>query len=391
MRAILFCNETLGLGHLRRSLAIASALVEREAAATALVVTGSPAISDMRPRPGVDILKLPTLPVGPDSRWTETELGTEGGLSAPAEEIRRLRAELSLAAVRIFEPDVVLVDYKPLGRDGELRQALQWCRRHLDCVIALGLWEVDDAPERLRSAWTRTRLDTVRELYDLALVYGPDDPGDVRLDRLRGAGMPIRHTGLVAAPPAAHGPSDLEDGYLLVSSGGGVDGFELHAAVLEALRARPIGVPAVLVTGPMLSAERVARLRESAAGLSVRIEESRPDMDAVVAGARAVVAMAGYSTLAEILGAGKPALVVPRIFPREEQLNRARRWAATGRVQMLLPGELEPARLATAIARLLEEPPSAPEPLTGARDAAAILTQAAAGPRAAQAQCGRRR
>jgi predicted glycosyltransferase len=385
VRSILFCNETLGLGHLRRSLAIASALVEREADASALVVTGSPAFSVMRPRLGVDILKLPTLPVGADSRWTETELGTDGGLSAPAEEIRRLRSELSLAAIRAFAPDVVLVDYKPFGRDGELHQALQWCRRHLDCVIALGLWDVDDASERLRSVWTRKRLDSVRDLYDLAIVYGPNDPDDLRLDRLRGAGVPIRHTGLVAAPPAAHGPSDLDGGYLLVTTGGGVDGFELHAAVLAALRERPIGIPTVLVTGPMLSPERVACLRKSAAGLVARIEEARSDMDAVVAGARAVVAMAGYGTLAEILGAGQPALLVPRTFPREEQLNRARRWAAAGRVEMLLPSELEPSRLGEAIARLVEQGPSVPEPLTGAGDAAVLLAQAATTLRAARA------
>jgi predicted glycosyltransferase len=385
VRAIFFCNETLGLCHLRMSLAVASAFVEHEAGTTALVVTGSPAFSGMRPKPGVDVLKLPTLPVGADSRWSVTTLRPTGGLATDAHDIRELRSELSLAAVRAFAPDVVVVDYKPLGRDGELREALDWCRHRLDCIIALGLWEVDDAPERLRSVWTQERLDVVRSLYDLALVYGPEDPGDVRFDRLRRAGLPIRHTGLVAAPPAAEGPSDLDDGYLLVLTGGGADGFGLHRAVLEAIRAGSLEVPTVLVTGPMMAADQVARLRESAHGLNVLIEESRPDIDAVVAGARAVVAMAGYSTVAEILGAGKPALLVPRTFPREEQLNRARRWAAAGRVLMLLPSELEPENLAGVIAGLLERPPSTPEPLTGAVDAAAILLQAATTARAARA------
>jgi predicted glycosyltransferase len=366
----------LGLGHLRRSLALATALVERDDCQAALVVTGSPAFGGLEPTPGVDILKLPSLPMAADSRWTETTLRPATALSVPAEEIRELRAELALAAVRAFAPDIVVVDYRPLGRDGELREALRWCRHHGDARIALGMWEVDDAPERLRSVWSDDVLEEVQSIYDLALIYGPETPGDVRAERLRDAGVPIRETGLVAGPGAEHGPADLEAGYLLASAGGGADGFALLGAVLDALRARPLGVPTVAVTGPMMPRDDVARLRESAVGLEVRIEESRPDMAAVIAGARAVVAMAGYCTVAEILASGTPALLVPRVFPREEQLNRARRLAAEGRVEMLDPRELDGAALGAALALLLERPAGTPEQLTGAADAAAILTEA---------------
>jgi predicted glycosyltransferase len=98
----------------------------------------------------------------------------------------------------------------------------------------------------------------------------------------------------------------------------------------------------------------------------------------VLAGARAVVAMAGYCTAAEILASGKPALLVPRTFPREEQLNRARLLSEAGRVQMLDPGRLDPATLATALASLLERPPRPPERLGGADAAARILLAHAA-------------
>jgi predicted glycosyltransferase len=376
VRAILFCNEMLGLGHLRLSLAIASALVEREAedGASALVVTGSPAFGAIAPINGVDILKLPTLPVSAESSWAETALRPKAGLRLATSDITGLRAELCLTAVRAFEPDMIVVDYKPLGRDGELRDALQWCRSHLDCLIALGLWDVDDAPERLRATWTDELVDAVQGLYDLALVYGPEAPGDVRLERLRAGGIPIRHTGLVASPPAERGPSDLEPGYLLACAGGGVDGFELLAAVLGAVKARPPGLPAVVVTGPMMSREKIGRLRASALGLDVRVEEFRPDMDALLAGARAVVAMAGYCTVAEIIASGTPALLVPRVYPREEQLNRARRWAAEGWVALLDPRELDAATLGEAIAALLARPARMPTELSGAVDAASILT-----------------
>jgi predicted glycosyltransferase len=132
-----------------------------------------------------------------------------------------------------------------------------------------------------------------------------------------------------------------------------------------------------------MAADQVDLLRTQAAGLDVRIERFRPDMDAVLAGARAVVSMAGYSTVAEVLGSGKPALLVPRTSPREEQLNRARRLAAAGRVEMLDPAALGPAQFRRAIERLLDRPPTVREPPTGAADAANILVSAALGSRAA--------
>jgi predicted glycosyltransferase len=367
----------LGLGHLRLSLAVADALVAGDERSNALVVTGSPAFGGMRTPARVDVLKLPTSPLDAGSRWSATTHRPSAGLGIGSDQVRALRSELSLTTVSRLRPDVVVVDYRPLGRGEELRAALELLRADGACTVALGLWDVDDAPERLRSQWTGGLLEAVRALYDLALVYGPSSPGDVRVEGLRTAGVPVHHTGLVGPPAAERGPADLGEDYLLATAGGGVDGFALLDAVLEAIRVRPVGVTTVLVTGPMMAAEDVARLRDRAAGLDVRVEEFRADMDAVLAGARAVIAMAGYCTVAEVLGSGRPALLVPRTFPREEQLNRARRWAAAGCVEMLDPQSLEPVGLSETISRLLDRPPGAGQPLTGAGDAAGILREAA--------------
>jgi predicted glycosyltransferase len=127
----------------------------------------------------------------------------------------------------------------------------------------------------------------------------------------------------------------------------------------------------------MMPAEQVASLRAGAAGLQVRVDMFRPDMASVLAGARAVVSMAGYCTTAEVLASGRPALLVPRAFPREEQLNRARRLAAQGRVQTLHPEQCTPERLRQEIERLLAQPPVPACPRQGAAQAAAILTEMA--------------
>jgi predicted glycosyltransferase len=376
VRSVLFCNEMLGLGHLRLSLALAEELASSEPGSSALVITGSPSAGAFRPQPGVDIMKLPTMPVGSDSSWSATARQPALGLALGEAGVTALRSDLALRTVVNVRPDVVVVDYRPLGRGGELRPTLEWLREQGDCAVALGLWDVDDSPARLREQWTPELLSRVAELYDLALVYGPSAPGDLRIDALRACGIPLHHTGLVGPAPAERTTVDLGEGYLLGTGGGGVDAFELLDAVLAAIRLRPLGVPAVLITGPVMAEHEVTLLREHAAGLDARVEPFRPDMDAVIAGARAIVAMAGYCTVAEVIASGKPALLVPRTFPREEQLNRARKWARAGRVQLIEPDALEPAGLRAALETLIAREPVDPQPLTGAADAARLLSGA---------------
>ncbi len=377
MRSVLFCNEMLGLGHLSLSLALADALVSSDEAATALVVTGSPAAGSLPSPPRVDLLKLPTAPVGSDSSWGATGRRAAAGLAVEPSEVHALRAQLCLTAVVGVRPDLVVVDYRPLGRHRDLLPALEHLHRRGDCTVAFGMWEVDDAPQRLRGSWTPELTRAVGDLYDLALVYGRPEPGDVRVEALSAAGVPVHETGLVGRPPAADPPPDLGSGYLLATAGGGADGLELLDAVVAAIRARPLPVAAVVVTGPLMAPADVARLRERAEGLEVRVLASRPDMDAVLAGAAAVVAMAGYNTTAEALATGRPTLLVPRAFPREEQLNRARRLAAEGRVSMVHPDDLDPVTLREAIGDLLDRPPAARDGLTGAAQAARVLRRAA--------------
>lgn len=372
---MLFSNEILGLGHLSKALALAEELARAGPDSTALVVTGCYGYSTSRLPPGVDLLKLPAAPVSADPRWEPGSVRQPAELALAPEQVLALRAELSLAAVRALAPDLVVVDHAPLGRGSDLLPALEWLRERGDTIVALGLRDFDDAAD-MRSVWTRGLVSKVARLYDLALIYGDYAADDPRVEALQAAGLPPHRTGLVGAP-AVHDPApDLGRGYLLVCAGGGVDGFSLLDAALDVLDAGPLGVPAVLVSGPMMPEGQFSELRRRARSAGARLERERADMGAVLAGARAVVAMAGYSTVAEILASGKPALLVPRRTPREEQLNRARYWAAAGRVEMLGSNGAPPAALRAAIERLLERPEGPGQPPTGAAEAAAILEEA---------------
>jgi predicted glycosyltransferase len=118
---------------------------------------------------------------------------------------------------------------------------------------------------------------------------------------------------------------------------------------------------ALIVLGPYMPARKRRKLfRKGKSVPWVEIIEFDNRMEELIAGAKAVVGMCGYNTYCEILSFDKPALVVPRTHPRQEQLIRARRAAALGLIDVLLPEEAaDAARLASALKALPDRiPPS---------------------------------
>jgi predicted glycosyltransferase len=95
-------------------------------------------------------------------------------------------------------------------------------------------------------------------------------------------------------------------------------------------------------------AERIPRLR---------IVTFDTQLEILMANAGGVVAMGGYNTFCEILSLDKPAILIPRIAPRREQLIRATRAAELGLVRMLdIEAGRDPAVMAAALRGLARQP-----------------------------------
>jgi len=374
-RFLFYTNECVGLGHLRRTLTLARALTERDADASALVITGAPLAPGLVLPERVDTVKLPML--------SRDELGGLGArnLAMGSDDLHALRAMLAEAAATAFAPDVAVVDKLPRGLAGELEPTLR-ALRALGTRVVLGLRDVEEDPGVVRARWqamgARAALE---EFYDAVLVYGPEGGGDaLGCVGWQDPPFPVFHVGFLGAPLPDAPPADLPAEYVLATVGGGADGFEVLDAVLGALERRPLGLPVVMVTGPLMDAAGAQALRQRARGLDVIVVQARADMDAVIAGARAVVAMAGYNTVAEITRAGHPALLVPRRGPSLEQLIRARALQEQGSFAMIAPDQLTAARMADELHALLGRPRRAFDPgqHCGAATAARILCQLAA-------------
>src|SRR5215210_7779366 len=378
-RYLFFSNELIGLGHLRRTLSIANRLAELEPASSSLIVTGSPVVPWFGMPPRVDVLKLPG--------WTRDEQGDRraGGLALDVGGLHAVRSGIELAVASSFEADVAVVDKLPLGPGGELTQALEALRGFPRCRVVLGLRDIDDAPERVRKEWGPEMRAAIERYYDSILVYGPTSaPDAIRSVGWTDLSVPVHHVGYLGWPMSHQPAPDLPAGYLLATVGGGHDGFRLLEGVLEAVALEPLPCPTVAITGPLMATPQLQRLRRLATGVDAQVIEFRGDMDRVLAGARAVVGMAGYNTVAEVMRARRPALLVPRTRPSQEQLVRARTVSAHGSYEMLHPDELSPERMREALGRLLElpHPAAPPDEFEGAERSARLLSALADEPRA---------
>ncbi|WP_219416279.1 glycosyltransferase family protein [Pseudonocardia nigra] len=343
-RVVLYGHDTMGLGHVRRNLALAAALRSGPDGPQVLVVTGAAEAGRFPLPDGVDLLVLPA--VAKDGNG-----GYHGRrLAGPLADVVALRRNVLTAALTTFAPHLLVVDKVARGFAGELEPALP-ALRQAGTRIVLGLRDILDAPTAAAAEWRRLRTtEALRENYDEIWVYGDRRVSDLALDCRVPPSVRhlIRYTGFLAdgRPAAPAGPPPVAPGerFVLGLLGGGQDGAELADAFVAA--PRPDGVAGVLVAGPYLpDATRSALHATAAVDPGLRLVDFCVDPVAWVRQAAAVVCMGGYNTVTEVLATDTPALVVPRVEPRTEQLVRARRLSERGHVDDVHPGDLSPALL----------------------------------------------
>jgi predicted glycosyltransferase len=282
----------------------------------------------------------------------------------------KMRQSIIRHTAETFQPDIFIVDKEPMGLKGEVEETLTYLKTR-GTTLVLGLREVMDSPRLLDAEWKRKNIMTkIGQFYDTIWVYGPPDfydplvgldVPDVVRSKMNFVGFLQRSVSREELPD--HRPKGA---YILVTTGGGGDGADLVENVMHAYQKDPdLQHKALVVLGPYMPAKKRRKLMRKGATIpSIEVIEFDNRMEELVAGATAVVAMGGYNTYCEILSFDKPALIVPRVQPREEQLIRAQRAAELGLIEMLLPEEAEdPSRLAAVLKALpAKEPPSKSAP-----------------------------
>jgi len=348
-RILIYSHDTYGLGNIRRMATIAEALVAEDESASVLIITGSPMLHAFRLPPRIDYVKLPCLNRSDVGQYDVKHL------AITQDSARRMRSSIIAAAAVDFDPDILLIDKKPLGVMRELQPTLEiLSRRARPPRTYLILRDILDAPEKTREVWERNGYHAqIERYYDEILVVGERGVFDLAdeyefppasASRLRYAGYLRRGAGRTRPAEMRKRIGVGNEPLVLVQTGGGADGAATIDAYLDGLEMFGEAPPlrSWIICGPELNAVDRVRLRNRMAQMPHVIHQDfADDMNACMNTADAVVSMGGYNSVCEILSLGKPALIVPRVLPVEEQWVRADRMARRGMVDCLHPDDLD--------------------------------------------------
>lgn len=360
-RLLMYSQDGMGLGHLRRSWNIAQAVLRQAPDTEIVILADSPAASLVCLDQTIECVKLPTLVKMDSTTWRN------GVLSSSAADVVKMRSELILNIFRGFAPDTVLVDHMPVGALGELKPLLDHCRALASPPrLFLGLRDVLDGADVIRRTWRDLGAYGYLPDYESILIYGSQDIYDATAAYgLLPAARRVLYCNYVA-------PLDLVDGdvtaptgdaacsvdpFVLMMGGGGHDAFSIADAFLTIGPDlwQAFGLRTVLLTGPNMAPTQREALLARGNQPSVRVEAGVGDAAAWISEASVILTMAGYNSLCELVARGKKALVVPRSGPSLEQRTRSRLFADRGLIRLLDPDHLTPERLRRDIGRLLDE------------------------------------
>jgi predicted glycosyltransferase len=365
MKLLVYSHDAYGLGNICRMLAICHHLLDTIPNLSILVLSGSPMLHSFRLPAGLDYLKLPCL-----HRDENGDLSAKY-LKLDMKQTVKLRCNLIRVAALHFRPDVVLVDKKPYGLQDELKKTIETLR-----IVApetkwvLLLRDILDAPKQTIAEWHL--LDSYRAIerfYHQVLVVGTPEVFDTCAEYQFSPEMLSKSLfcGYIRRQQASKHREVLRqelklapgERCVLVTAGGGEDGYPLIHAYLEGLATLPADYPlkSLVVCGPEMSrTERETLFQMATQHPQVTISEFTDDLMSYIEVADAVVAMGGYNTFCEILSAQKPSIIVPRVKPTEEQVIRAHKMAELGLLEMIHPDELTPAVLIDKLLHQLDNP-----------------------------------
>lgn len=357
---LMYSHDTYGLGHIRRTMSIASHL--RAEDVNVLILTGSPIAGRFALPENVDFVRIPGMIKKTNDEYRSLSIRID------PEHALNIRKSIILATARSFEPDLFIVDKEPLGLKKEVLPTLQWLKEHSPSTRSvLGLRDIMDDRDTVRRDWQHKDVYRhLEELYSEIWVYGRQDiydavkeydiPQQVRKKIYFTGYLPRRGvSATVAARAREKFCAGTSEKMIVLTTGGGGDGFKMMDIYLAMFEEKPLeGVRTVLITGPFMPIDQRRDLTGRAEKLGIKIRPFYPCMEELFAAADLVISMGGYNTLCEILSQGTVSLIIPRDRPRQEQLLRARAMQARGLIDYISWQELAVPVLRKKITAMLD-------------------------------------
>ncbi len=339
---LMYSHDTYGLGHIRRSMAIARHLSGKEV--NILILTGSPIAGRFTLPEQVDFVRIPGMIKKTNEDYQSLSIRIDPNQAL------HIRKSIISATAKAFKPDLFIVDKEPLGLKKEVLPTLQWLRKHLPATkTVLGLRDILDESSVVCNDWkSKNVYQYLEDLYDEIWVYGNKDIYDPIVEYNIPVSLEpkICFTGYI---PRRQNTKKIrkkirsryrifdEDTFILVTAGGGGDGCELldHYIAMHDFFPTSLPFKSLMITGPFMPKSSREHLKKRAKRFGIKTQPFHPRMEQLIGAADLVISMGGYNTICEILSQETPSLIIPRETPRKEQLIRAEKLTQQGLIDHL--------------------------------------------------------
>jgi len=372
-RLLFYCQHSLGMGHLIRSLAIADGLTNHF---DVVFLNGGPLPEGQKPPERIEIINLP--PLGFDSAM---QLLSRDG-NHTVEQAQRRRMEIMREALSSVNPDVLLIELFPFGRKkfaAELMALLEDARALSNPPVVV--CSLRDILVERNQHHDELACHRANRYFDAVLVHS-----DARFARLEESfhpraplKVPVHYTGFVTREQKKIPDPELKrEPRIVVSAGGGLVGEALLRTAIQAYEFlhMPDKPEMRIIGGPFIPEQSWQDLEEVARGKQgVSLIRSVPNLAVELRSATASISQCGYNTAMDILRSHVPALVVPFSGEKQdEQTNRARRLERLGALRVLEPDRLDAQTLAKEMSALLRfQPNPIPLDMNGVENTAQVL------------------
>ena len=374
--AILFyCQHSLGMGHLVRSLALADRLSRRF---RVMLLNGGRLPAAIRVPSNIQLVNLPPLGIDEANQLVrhDKRISVERALDRRQKMIR--------VAFDNLRPVAVLIELFPFGRKkfaNEILPLLHATReREPRALVVCSLRDILVSRSGNQQEHDDRAAAWANEFFDVVLIHS--DPSFARFEESFHSSVPlqvpIKYTGFVVPTSTLTSAREINRKRIVVSAGGGIAGEPLLRLAIVAhdyLQEDP-EVEMKVIAGPFLSEESWRALRLLARNRKqLRLVRQVPDLCSELSGAAVSISQAGYNTCLDVLRAKVPSILVP--FAKEdedEQRRRALRLQDLGAVKVMDQKNLTAAQLAAEIRRLMNSKLATPAlDLNGAENSAALI------------------
>lgn len=352
-RLIFYSQHLVGVGHHFRNRQIISALTDEY---EVYFIDGGRSV------PGV------TLPASVQTHHLTPVFKdlTSGCLTSETEydiqTILKSRKQALISLIDRICPDIFIIEYFPFARwelASELLTAI-YKARSINPDIRI-ICSLRDVPRRTQDA---DRVFSILNRHFNALLIHAD-PQLARLEDhfpdTNSIRIPIHYTGYVVEPLNGIDRKFQKQNSVLVSSGGGVDGYDLIKPCIKAwqylsLRGIVKDRKMVIFTGPFIPQAQYAVLESMCSGGPFQIDRFTSHFLQWMQCADLSISRAGYNTCMNILETCTRAILVPGSLVSDQEF-RAHRLFKLGIADTISPKNLTTDKLAKAIVNALSSAP----------------------------------